>query len=139
MATRTDEAPEFPFGTSPFRHSFIVVLWAVWAALNVNEYVGDAFEFPAFLLALLTGVLLGVALFAWVTRTKHGEKARRLYDDAPLGQQLLVSVVLSVLLIALVFGLDTTDVSPLLLQVAFISVIFGYHQSKFASAYARLE
>lgn len=139
MATRTDETPEFPFGSSPLRHSFVVVLWAIWAALTVHEYVGDAFGLPAFLFALLTGVLFGVALFAWVTRTERGEKTRRLYDDALLGQQLVVGVVLSIPLIALMFGLATTDVSPVLLQVALISAIFGYHQSKFASAYARLE
>lgn len=138
MATRTDEAPEFPFGNSPLWHVFFVVLWAVWAALMVHEYVGDSFGLPAFLIALLAGVLFGVMLFAWFARTERGAKAQRLYDDAPVGQQLVIAVVLLVPLAAVGYVLATADVSLVLLQVAFFNALLSYQQSKFASAYARL-
>ncbi|WP_154018998.1 hypothetical protein [Halococcus agarilyticus] len=139
MATRIDEVPKFPLGNSPLWHVFFVVLWGIWAALTVNEYVGDAFGLPAFLLALLCGVLFGVALFGWLARTKRGRKARQLYADAPLGQQLVIGVVLLVPLLALMYGLSTVGVSAVLAQVALVGAIVGYHQSKFASAYARLQ
>lgn len=139
MAIRVDEAPEFPFDVSPLWHSFFVVLWAVWAALTVHEYVGDAIGLPAFLLALLCGVLFGIAVFGWITRTEYGGRARRLYRDAPLGQQLVIAAVLSVPPLTLMYGLSTMGVSAVLAQVALVSAIVGYQQSKFASAYARLQ
>jgi len=139
MATRSDETPTFPFGNSPLFHVFFVALYAIWAVLTVHEYVGDAFGLPAFLLALLTGVLFGVALFGWATRTSHGERARRLYRDAPLGQQFVIAAVLTVPLLALMYGLSTVGVSAVLAEIALVSAIVSYHQARFASAYARLQ
>ena len=85
VPTRADEVPALAFGNSPLRHMSFVVPGAVWAALTAHEYVDDAFGLPAFLLPLVVGVLFGIAVFAWVTRTRYGERARRLYRDAPLG------------------------------------------------------
>ena len=139
MATRADETPGFPCGNSPLWHVFLVVLWTVWAALTVHEYVPDAFGLPVFLLVLVAGALFGVALFGWVARTGRSRKARRLYRDAPLDQQLVIAVVLSVPLLTLMYGLSTMGVSAVLAQVALVSAIVGYHQAKFVSAYARLQ
>ena len=139
MATRTNGAPEFPLGNSPLLHVFFVALWAIWAALTVHEYVGDGLGMPAFLLALLLGVLFGIALFALFTRTEGGGKAKQLYDDAPLGQRIGITVVLLAPLLAFAYGLSTVGVSTVLFQVAFISAVVGHHQAKFASAYAHLQ
>ena len=64
---------------------------------------------------------------------------KRLYDDAPLGQRIGITVVLLAPLLALAYGLSTVGVSTVLFQVAFISAVVGHHQAKFASAYAHLQ
>jgi hypothetical protein len=137
MATRTDGMPTF--GSGAVRHSFVVILWAVWAVLTANEFVGDAFGLPLYLLLLVGGFPLGVVFFAWTTRTKRGRMAKRLYDDAPSGQQLMAGVALLVPLAALAYVLTVVDVSVMALLVLWISAIVGYQQSTFVTTHTEPE
>jgi hypothetical protein len=137
MATRTKGVSTF--GSGAVRHSFVVILWAVWAVLTANEYVGDAFGLPLYLLLLVGGFPLGVAFFAWTARTKRGRMAKRLYDDAPSGQQLMAGVALLVPLAAVAYVLTLIDVSLVVLLVLWMSAIVGYQQSTFVATHAEPE
>jgi hypothetical protein len=137
MATRTDGMSTFV--SSAVRHSFFVVLWAVWAVLTANEFVGDAFGLPLYLLLLVGGFLLGVVFLVWTTRTERGRMAKRLYDDAPLGQQLMVGVALLVPLAAVAYVLTLVDVSLVVLFVLWMSAIVGYQQSMFVATHTEPE
>lgn len=134
MASRTADSSIFLFRRSPFWHSVFVVIWTIWAVLTVHEYVDESFGLPAFLFALVGGVLIGAGFFALMTRTHRGRKAKRLYDDAPLGQQFAIGVVLLVPLAVLMYGSAAFDVSLVLLQVVLLSTIFGYYRSAFVSS-----
>jgi hypothetical protein len=133
MATWTEELPTF--GSGAVRHSLFTIVWAVWAVLTAHEYVGDAFGLPLYLLLLVGGFLLGVVFFAWTTRTKRGRMAKRLYDDAPSGQQLMAGVVLLVPLAAVGYVLTLMNVSLVILLVLWMSAIVGYQQSMFVATH----
>ncbi|WP_256686902.1 hypothetical protein [Halococcus qingdaonensis] len=137
MATRSSGSSTF--GDGAVRHSFFVVLWAVWAVLTANEFVGDAFGLSFYLLLLVGGFLLGGVVVAWTTRTERGRMAKRLYDDAPLGQQFAVSIALLVPLAALAYGLSVINVSLVVLLVLWISAIVGYQQLTFVTKHTRSE
>ena len=137
MATRTDGV--LAFGSNAIRHSFFVVLWTVWAVLTANEFVGEAFGLPLYLLSLVGGFLLGVMFFAWTTRTERGRMAKRLYDDAPLDQQFVISFVLLVPLAAVAYVLTVIDVSFVVLIVLWVSGIVGYQQLNLTTTHTGLE
>jgi hypothetical protein len=134
MATRSSGSSTF--GDGAVRHSFFVILWAVWAVLTANEFVGDAFGLPFYLLLLVGGFLLGGAFVAWTTRTKRGRMAKRLYDDAPPGQQFAIGIALLVPLAALAYGLSVINVSLVVLLVLWFSAIVGYQQLTFVTSHA---
>jgi hypothetical protein len=137
MATRTDGMSTFV--SSAVRHNFFTVVWAIWAVLTANEFVGDAFGLPLYLLLLAGGFPLGVVFFAWTRRTERGRMAKRLYDDAPSGQQLMVGVVLLVPLAALLYILALMDVSLVVFLVLWMSAIVGYQQSMFVTTHTEPE
>ncbi|WP_435079741.1 hypothetical protein [Halococcus sp. AFM35] len=137
MATRTNGTPTV--GSGAVRHSLFTVVWAVWAVLTAHEYVGDVFGLPLYLVLLVGGFPLGVVFFAWIRRTERGRMAKRLYDDAPSGQQLMAGVVLMIPLAAVAYVLTLVDMSLVVLLVLWMSAIVGYQQSMFVATHAEPE
>jgi hypothetical protein len=134
MATRSENTPGYPAERGPIWDAGFVVLWVFWTALAVNEYVGTAFSFPAFVAWLFGGLSVGIAAGSWRRLTATGRRADRLYRDAPIGQQIVIGLVIAIPSVGVgIYAATLVGFSTVLLQVGFVNALAGSALAGFVS------
>ena len=72
----------------------LVVLWAVWAWLFADLYVGTSLTALSFVASLLVGGLFGVGPCYWVRYTDRGRSIHGWYASLRTGYRAIVAIVI---------------------------------------------
>lgn len=137
MAAKTHELSEHLPRKNPIRDAVLAVIWVLFFALSVHEYVGDSIRFSTFLLALVAGILLGVGFTHWLRRTDSGLRANDRYRKASTGQKTVFAVVIAVPAAAIVIYAETLfNISTLLVSIVFFGGLFGKQLVDFVLVYS---
>lgn len=140
MATRTPELSNHLPRKNPVRDAIFAVVWVLFFALTVYEYVGDSVRFSAFLLSLLAGILLGVGFTHWLRRTESGLRANDRYRNAQTGEKIVFSVVTAIPMVAVVmYAAILVEISTVLVTIGFFGGLFGKQLVDFVLVYSSLE
>lgn len=137
MVSRTHELSDHLPRKNPVRDAVFAVIWVLFFALTVNEYVGDSIRFSGFLLSLLTGILLGVGFAYWLRRTESGFRAGDRYQNAQTGRKIVFAVVTAVPTVAIViYAAILVEISTVLIIVGFFGGLFGKQLVDFVLVYS---